>query len=189
MIHFFNSSTLPRTLWRNGGGETQEIISFPPGGKTFSWRLSIATLARDGAFSLFPGVDRIITLLEGDGVTLTAREKYSQSLRHGCPFAFAGEDEVFARLAGGGSSGFNIMTRRATHQASTSCCRESFAFSTREAGVLCVLTGKWLLGDSVLLKGQGVWWESGATLRLTACGDALLLYGEIRAKPQDVEPE
>ncbi|PPS58274.1 hypothetical protein CRX72_12315 [Pantoea sp. BRM17] len=56
--------------WRNGGGETREIVSFPPGAADFAWRASIATLDASGPFSLFPGVDRVITLLQGDSPLL-----------------------------------------------------------------------------------------------------------------------
>nr|MBA2815075.1 putative ATP-dependent helicase DinG [Candidatus Pantoea persica] len=61
----FRYANLPVSRWRNGGGETREIVSYPPGEADFAWRASIATLARDGAFSRFPGVDRVITLLRG----------------------------------------------------------------------------------------------------------------------------
>lgn len=58
--------------WKNGGGETREIAAFPPGAgfDDFDWRLSIATIAEDGAFSAFPGIDRTLILLSGNGVAL-----------------------------------------------------------------------------------------------------------------------
>jgi hypothetical protein len=43
----------------SGAGETREIISFPPDALQFGWRASIATIASDGPFSLFAGVDRV----------------------------------------------------------------------------------------------------------------------------------
>ena len=66
----FNFAALPVSPWRNGGGETREIVSWPPGAQDFDWRASIATIAQDGPFSAFTGIDRSITLLEGDGVRL-----------------------------------------------------------------------------------------------------------------------
>ena len=102
MIHFYDSQTLPVSRWRNGGGETREIISFPHESPDFSWRISIATIATDGAFSRFPGIDRVITLLEGEGVELDAEGKYRQLLLRNQPFAFAGEDQIQAKLTGAG---------------------------------------------------------------------------------------
>ncbi|MBN0683270.1 HutD family protein, partial [Pseudomonas aeruginosa] len=61
----FQLSTLPVTPWKNGAGETREIICVPAPDAPFLWRASIATLQADGPFSPFPGVDRVITLLAG----------------------------------------------------------------------------------------------------------------------------
>ncbi len=63
--HRFDRATLPATPWKNGGGVTREIVCQPPGAglAAFDWRVSIATIASDGPFSLFAGIDRVITLL------------------------------------------------------------------------------------------------------------------------------
>ncbi|MGP4884984.1 HutD family protein, partial [Klebsiella pneumoniae] len=50
----FQLSTLPVTPWKNGGGETREIICVPAPDAPFLWRASIATLQADGPFSPFP---------------------------------------------------------------------------------------------------------------------------------------
>ena len=46
---------------------TREIACWPPGAglHDFGWRVSIATIAAAGPFSVFKGVDRIIMLLVG----------------------------------------------------------------------------------------------------------------------------
>lgn len=43
--------------WKNGGGETAEILAFPAGAgfDDFSWRISTAIVAASGPFSAFPG--------------------------------------------------------------------------------------------------------------------------------------
>lgn len=46
---FFDVNTLPVSRWRNGGGETREIISVPAQeGDGFAWRASVATIAQAG---------------------------------------------------------------------------------------------------------------------------------------------
>lgn len=70
MRRVFSLQSLPVSRWRNGGGETREIIRFPPDAADFAWRASIATIACDGPFSTFNGVDRTITLLNGSPVLL-----------------------------------------------------------------------------------------------------------------------
>ena len=60
-------TTMP---WKNGGGVTHELWRTPKAGPEFDLRISIAEVAANGPFSLFPGVDRIITLLSGGGFRL-----------------------------------------------------------------------------------------------------------------------
>ncbi|MGB9097023.1 HutD family protein [Erwinia sp.] len=182
MIHFYDSQTLPVSRWRNGGGETREIISFPASAEAFSWRISIAAIAQDGAFSLFPGIDRVITLLDGEGVELNAKGKYQQLLIRNQPFVFAGEDEIESRLIGGVSRDFNVMTRRETHQAEVRVINDCFSPAPEQAGVAYVLAGEWILGDLRLQQGQGVWWEENGQPLAPGSAEAQLLLTEIRQK-------
>jgi environmental stress-induced protein Ves len=97
--------------WKNGGGITCEVAVFPEAGD-FLWRLSLATVASDGPFSSFPGVDRTLTVLEGDGIELAVADHVPARLGPGAPFAFPGDVAATARLVGGTVTDFNVMTRR-----------------------------------------------------------------------------
>ena len=44
-------------LWRNGGGQTRELAA-APAGEQWHWRISLAEVRQDGAFSAYPGVTR-----------------------------------------------------------------------------------------------------------------------------------
>jgi len=70
--------------WKNGQGMTREIAR-EPGDGDFLWRLSIAEVAASGDFSLFPGYDRTITLIEGAGhmMPLTHPESLTRALLAG----------------------------------------------------------------------------------------------------------
>ena len=75
-----------RMPWKNGGGVTTEIAVFPAnaGLEDFEWRLSMATVASDGPFSLFAGIDRTLAVLEGEGLVLASRagpRKASRGIR------------------------------------------------------------------------------------------------------------
>ncbi|MGO6905167.1 HutD family protein, partial [Rhizobium ruizarguesonis] len=61
-----------RMPWKNGKGETVEIAVFPPDASIndFDWRVSMATVAEDGPFSIFPGIDRTLAILDGNGMVL-----------------------------------------------------------------------------------------------------------------------
>ena len=65
----FSRRSLAAMPWKNGGGTTQEIACWPPGAglSEFGWRVSIATIAAPGPFSVFADIDRSIMLLEGEG--------------------------------------------------------------------------------------------------------------------------
>ena len=101
--------------WKNGGGSTTELAIAPPGASLdkFDWRISLATIAADGPFSLFGGVDRSLALVDGPGVFLEIDEAGRFALDADAPLIeFAGESHVRATLAGGPSLDFNVMTRR-----------------------------------------------------------------------------
>ncbi|MFJ2646891.1 HutD family protein [Streptomyces sp. NPDC087420] len=100
--------------WENGGGVTREIAGFPEGGGTggFEWRVSLAEVAGDGAFSVFPGVDRILTLAEGDGMELTVGGRRRVVGERFVPQAFPGDTPTECVLLGGPVVNFNVMYRR-----------------------------------------------------------------------------
>ena len=63
-------STLPVTPWKNGGGETREIVSVASPDAPFLWRASITTLERvsRGFFRAVGGwLTRFIRLARGSG--------------------------------------------------------------------------------------------------------------------------
>ncbi|MFK9882733.1 HutD family protein, partial [Klebsiella pneumoniae] len=107
----FQLSTLPVTPWKNGGGETREIICVPAPDAPFLWRASIATLQADGPFSPFPGVDRVITLLAGQPLRLCG-ENIDQPLALWQPWAFPGEWALSSVGIVAPGLDFNIMTQR-----------------------------------------------------------------------------
>lgn len=101
--------------WKNGLGITREVISRPAsdGSGGFDWRISLATVGASGPFSVFPGIDRTIAVLEGDGMQLTVDGKQEPALLvESPPFAFSGDAEVQADCLGGETLDLNMMSRR-----------------------------------------------------------------------------
>ena len=145
--HRFALAELPATPWKNGGGTTREVAAWPPGASVqdFDWRISVATIAADGPFSAFAGIDRVITLLAGDGVLLQGAG-WSHALDEAlAPFAFAGDEPVQATLLGGASEDFNVMTRRGRCQAQVRVVRtaQPIAMDAGTAGLLLAAQGDW----------------------------------------------
>ncbi|MFY0581861.1 HutD family protein [Cystobacter fuscus] len=101
--------------WKNGGGITRELLRLPHPGEPerFLLRLSIATVASSGPFSLFPGVDRTLLFLEGEGMALRREGAPEVVLERGsAPFRFPGEVPFESRLLGGPVRDFNLMVDR-----------------------------------------------------------------------------
>lgn len=87
------------TPWKNGGGLTWQIASEPPGSSyDFDWRLSLARVTADGPFSSFPGVDRILTVLEGAMRLSVAGGAPVCLSAETPPFSFAGDATCTAEL-------------------------------------------------------------------------------------------
>lgn len=104
-----------RTAWKNGGGTTTELAISPKNANLsdFLWRVSIAEVEADGPFSLFPGCDRTIMLIAGDGMTLEAGDYGSIGLVEPLqPKRFSGDWPVFGRLISGPVRDFNLIVRR-----------------------------------------------------------------------------
>ena len=70
-LKVLRANDYPRMPWKNGGGSTEEITRDAGTGLDgFGWRLSIADIGESGGFSMFTGYERVITVLQGDGMTL-----------------------------------------------------------------------------------------------------------------------
>ncbi len=98
--------------WKNGGGTTTEIFASPEGVIDFDWRVSIATVSADGPFSTFPGFERHIMVLEGNGMTLEVENAGTVDLASLRPYSFSGDSRVDGRLRSGPVKDFNLMVRR-----------------------------------------------------------------------------
>lgn len=84
--------------WKNGGGVTREVAVHPPGSglDAFDWRISIAEVRSSGLFSIFPGIERLMAVLNGR-LSFTAAGGATQVLTADSrPLRFSGELAVNA---------------------------------------------------------------------------------------------
>ena len=114
MTQLIQYASLMPAPWKNGGGSTTEIAVAPPGAgfDDFDWRVSLATITQDGPFSAFPGIDRTLALVDGDGVLLDFGDERVVLSPSEPLIEFAGEDAVHATVTGANTTDFNVMTRR-----------------------------------------------------------------------------
>ena len=113
-LSLLRASDYQRVRWKNDGGWTTEIAREPADAtQAFRWRVSIADIESDGPFSNFPGVDRDLLLLAGNGIELDIDGAPPLRLTERFRRAhFAGESNVDCRLLAGPTRDFNVMVRR-----------------------------------------------------------------------------
>lgn len=125
MPHIIAYSSLKSQPWANGGGVTRQIAAgtldntiYGPtpkeagGNKApWDWRISLAEVAKAGPFSPMPGIDRVLTIIDGDLIAINVDgteiglEKYR-------PYRFSGDSTTEASLPTGSLGDLNVMTRR-----------------------------------------------------------------------------
>lgn len=149
---------MPPQPWKNGMGITREIVRFPTdaGGDDFVWRISVAEVNSASPFSTFPGIDRQIVLLDGDGFTMTLDDRQQHALTTPLqPFAFPGEAHVDVTMAGSATRDFNLMVRRARAHGQVRVCRESGSHVPEPECVLVyVVQGRVMTMDGELEAGD-----------------------------------
>jgi environmental stress-induced protein Ves len=180
---------LVRIPWKNGHGTTAEVAAFPEGSgfDTFGWRISMADVASDGPFSVFPGIDRTLIVVEGDGIELDV-EGIAFRLDKASPkLSFSGDDITTGRLLSGSIRDLNVMTRRGQFRHRTRFVQSGVALLAEETttAFLVALDGSFdVTLDSTIHSLQVL-----DTLMLEATQDLIQLSGSGRATLVEVAPE
>lgn len=99
--------------WKNGGGVTREVAVWPEGAgfDDFLWRVSMAEVAADGPFSIFPGIERSLAVLQGR-LLLAVEGRPPVELGPGAAAGFPGDAPTHGRVLEGPVQDLNLMSRR-----------------------------------------------------------------------------
>ena len=100
---------LEATPWANGGGTTRVVAVDPA--PDWAWRLSIADIDVPGAFSGYPGIDRVLVQLSEGRLVLDVDGEAVPLGRFGS-IAFDGALPVSCEIPDGPTRDLNLMTRR-----------------------------------------------------------------------------
>ena len=188
-MKIIRASDYRRSRWKNGGGETAEIAVFPPGASLdgFGWRVSMARVETDGAFSVFPGVDRTLSILSGNGMILDVDGQNVTRLdTTSPPYSFPADIPTFARLVQGPVDDLNVMTRRGqfAHRVTRHVIASRLELPANTPVTLLVCQsgsaeiaaararGQLGAGDSLLLENK-----NGGPLSASIAGQAQILAG------------
>lgn len=143
--------------WKNGGGKTREIATGGANaeGDDWGWRFSMAGVAQDGPFSVFPGIDRIIVVIDGNGMDLLGKDGVVLPLEPLRPVPFPGDEQYDGRLRYGPIRDLNVMTRRGLYTASADIM-EGPSATNIETGPGDVLLVHVLRGDCALRSDEKI---------------------------------
>lgn len=126
--------------WRNGGGLTRELLTWPPDG-AWSIRISVADIGSDGPFSSFPGVNRWFAVLQGAGVRLSFGAR-TQTLGPGsAPVSFDGAAAPGCELLDGPTRDLNLMIRSGAGRGAMEPVRTGVAWHSHAAFRAVFVTG------------------------------------------------
>lgn len=104
--------------WKNGGGTTLQLYvdQAPP---DYNLRLSVASVAQDGPFSVFSGYERTLLILKGQGCVLHSDHQAIELTPESPPQVFQGEEIIHCTLKAGEIYDFNVMIKRNWGKAQT----------------------------------------------------------------------
>jgi uncharacterized protein len=170
-MRLIRSADYHRIPWKNGGGMLGDIIASPEGAglDSFDWRVSTAHVGRDGPFSVFPSIDRIMKILGGATLRLEIEGMEPVTLTpESAPFAFPGDAPTEAFLGNGPIDNLNVMVRRGKFGASMlqATIRDEFWLSPRPGHTLLMFLEKGTVGAQGETERLVV--EEGDTLIATA---------------------
>ncbi len=132
--------------WRNGRGTTVELLRENDANGALLWRVSMADVIEAGDFSKFPGVDRILILVEGAGFDLHLSEHGGPvEAKPLMPLRFSGDWDARAETVRGPSRDLNVMVARGQATANVSIRTGSFDASLASRNLFFALSGNWSL--------------------------------------------
>lgn len=147
--------------WRNGGGQTRELLAWPPGGD-WQVRISRADIEADGPFSAFPGVQRWFVVLEGAGVALHFADGQKQLHCGDAPFEFDGEAAPLCTLLDGPTQDLNLMVRKGQGRLQSVTAGKSWMTAHAAQGLYTSVPGIWRNGtQSQALAAHTLLWNHG----------------------------
>jgi uncharacterized protein len=167
--------------WRNGGGVSRELASHPKAATAqdgaWDWRVSIADVTKAGDFSAFPGMERVLTVVDGELLLLTV-DGAEHPLEKYRPFRFSGDAAAHGALPTGDIRDLNVITRAGSFKGFTSIIELSKKRAHPVFGgqLAVLLQGQATVSRGVADPGEPAGGEAAAT---PAAPEALTRYDAV----------
>lgn len=173
--------------WRNGGGTTSEICAETRDGMLL-WRLSTAIVESDGPYSVFPGLTRISTVIEGRGTKIAGTGAGDwQEIAPLAPTRIDGGRQIEGRLLGGPIRYLNLFFDPVRLSAQVTVLRLTGSAKTgnQKSAIFCVE------GDCEIAASPGILLESkGLAMNVapgtTLSGQATLVSVAVQDRADDM---
>lgn len=110
MLRIVRYAEVPSMPWRNGRGLTRQLAIHPPHAsiQQFEWRISIAQLEQTAEFSVYPGIERCLAVLEGE-LRLVHGAATSTLRPESAPVCFSGDEASIGEVVGPPVLDLNVM--------------------------------------------------------------------------------
>lgn len=132
--------------WRNGRGFTRELLAEPEARWLF--RVSVAEVSAHTTFSFYPGVERFLAVIGGEGIRLKiGNVEYVQCLLNPV-LHFWGDAAVSCQLINGPTRVLNLMLCQAEGYMQPVNGDEVWQASTSACGIFATQAGDCLIGGS-----------------------------------------
>ena len=175
MLKLFKAATRPEMPWKNGGGITRLVESCPGKGREFSWRMSLADVNEAGPFSVFPGISRLMGILEGR-LRLEVQDMAPVELTPGgSAFAFPGDAPAHGAPVGGMVRDINLMFDPDCFDATLDYMAQGFECAANAAAHLVLALGTLTVNGVALAAMDAALVPMGEAL--SAHGGALWIAG------------
>ena len=175
--------------WRNGKGTTLELAREDDANGAMLWRLSSADVVEAGAFSPFPGIDRILMLTEGEGFDLDfgshGRVAPVEAL---VPVHFSGDWTTRADNVRGPSRDLNVMVARGRAAASVGVHHDAIRTTAlADRSLILALAGTFVVTfgseESTLAQSHLLLVRGSRGRSATISGSGLLVQIDINVRP------
>lgn len=145
-LRLIGAESVAPQAWRNGGGQTRELLAWPAGA---DWRVRIsrADIEADGPFSAFPQVERWFTVLQGAGVVLSFGDTLHRLAPGDAPLRFDGAAAPGCRLLDGATQDLNLMLRGGTGVMRPARAGEGWSEAFAMRGLYTTVAGLWRAGQ------------------------------------------
>ena len=110
MLELIRTDGVALQPWRNGGGQTRELLAWPSS-EQCHLRIAVADIAADGPFSSYDGIERWIVVISGIGISLAFSDGERELMRGDEPLCFDGAAAPGCRLLDGPTRDLNLMVQ------------------------------------------------------------------------------